>query len=121
MRRRFAFVALHPAEEPVKSLLAKWLEGRGEPLQNAELLTRLNSRIGDPDFAIGPSYFMRPAVYQPGGLERMWRTSILPLLEEHHYGDGTDVEKQYALNRLLHPDQPEQADDALPPPANDAG
>ena len=57
----------------------------------ADLLGELNHRIDDPDFKIGPSYFMRSAVYQPGGLDRTWRTSILPLLEEHHYGDGTDI------------------------------
>ena len=34
---------------------------------------------------------MRPAVYGTDGqgLERVWRTAILPLLEEHHYGDRT--------------------------------
>ncbi len=103
MRRRFSFVSLHPADEPVKSLLATWLARTGREPDNAVLLDRLNEQIGDPDFAIGPSYFMRPAVYAEGGLARMWRTSILPLLEEHHYGDGVDVAKRYALNTLLAP------------------
>ncbi|MGV9549187.1 hypothetical protein ACWDR6_12380, partial [Streptomyces ardesiacus] len=31
-------------------------------------------------------YLMKPGVYRDGGLERTWRTKILPLLEEHHYG-----------------------------------
>lgn len=57
----------------------------------ADLLEELNSWIEDDDFKIGPSYFTRPAVHAQGGLERAWRTAILPLLEEHHYGDGTDV------------------------------
>ena len=35
---------------------------------------------------------MRPAVYDDGGLERTWRTSILPLLEEHHYGEMSTSE-----------------------------
>ncbi len=42
----------------------------------------------DADFAIGPSYLMKPGVYRDGGLERTWRTKILSLLEEHHYGEG---------------------------------
>ena len=63
----------------------------------ADLLDELNARIADPDFLIGPSYFMRPATSEPGGLERVWRTSILPLLEEHHYGEGVDVEARYGL------------------------
>ena len=67
----------------------------------ADLLDELNRRIEDSDFKIGPSYFMRPAVYAPGGLERTWRTAILPLLEEHHYGDGVDVPARYGLDAIV--------------------
>lgn len=98
MRRRFAFVALHPNEEPTQSLLRNWLTAEGRDLRTADLLDELNSRIEDSDFKIGPSYFMRPAVHATGGLERVWRTAILPLLEEHHYGDSTDVAKRYGLD-----------------------
>ena len=105
MRRRFAFVALDPAEEPTRSMLSKWLERGHRPPDTAALLERLNATIDDPDFRIGPSYFMRDAVYQPGGLERTWRTSILPLLAEHHVGDGIDVATVYDLRRLLSDDR----------------
>ena len=87
MRRRFAFVALDPAEEPTRSMLSQWLDRERLPPDTAVLLDRLNAAIDDPDFRIGPSYFMRRAVYETGGLERTWRTSILPLLAEHHFGD----------------------------------
>lgn len=97
MRRRFSFMPLHPSEEPTASLLRRWLTARGRPTNLADLLAELNRRVEDPDFKIGPSYLMRDAVAKPGGLERTWRTSILPLLEEHHYGDGVDVEKVYGL------------------------
>lgn len=43
---------------------------------------------------------MKKGVYLQGGLERTWRTEILPLLEERHYGEGVDVEKQYGLAAL---------------------
>ena len=43
---------------------------------------------------------MRKAVHESGGLERAWRTAILPLLEEHHYGDGTDVRARYGLDAI---------------------
>lgn len=66
----------------------------------ADLVDALNERIEDADFKIGPSYFMRKAVHEPGGLERAWRTAILPLLEEHHYGDGTDVPARYGLEAI---------------------
>lgn len=43
---------------------------------------------------------MKPGVYRDGGLERTWRTKILPLLEEHHYGEGLDVTARYGLDSL---------------------
>lgn len=100
MRRRFAFVSLHPSEPPTRDVLRRWLAASERDGSVAELLEELNRRIEDPDFKIGPSYFMRPSVYAPGGLERTWRTTILPLLEEHHYGDGLDVAARYGLEAI---------------------
>lgn len=100
MRRRFAFLPLHPDEVPTKDVLRRWLETKGLDVGVADLLDALNARIQDSDFKIGPSYFMRTAVHEPGGIERVWRTAILPLLEEHHYGDGTDVAKRYGLDAV---------------------
>lgn len=100
MRRRFAFVELSPRIEPTRGLLRRWLEREGRNSEPADLLDALNSRIDDPDFRIGPSYLMKKGVYREGGLERTWRTKILPLLEEHHYGEGVDIEKRYGLAAL---------------------
>ncbi|MFG1834126.1 AAA family ATPase [Micromonospora chersina] len=101
MRRRFAFVSMHPAEQPVASLLDRWLEREGLPGTAAALLAELNSRIEDRDYRIGPSYLMRRAIHDdPVSLARTWRTQILPLLEEHHYGDGTDVAATYGLDAV---------------------
>jgi 5-methylcytosine-specific restriction protein B len=100
MRRRFAFVELSPRTEPTAGLLARWLKREGKDLEPARLLDALNARIDDADFAIGPSYLMKPGVYRDGGLERTWRTKILPLLEEHHYGEGLDVAARYGLDAL---------------------
>ncbi|MHB9858390.1 DUF4357 domain-containing protein [Streptomyces sp. YIM S03343] len=100
MRRRFAFVELSPRTEPTAGLLARWLVSEGRDAEPARLLDALNSRIDDADFAIGPSYLMKPGVYRDGGLERTWRTKILPLLEEHHYGEGLDVSARYGLGSL---------------------
>lgn len=98
MRRRFAFLPLHPSESPTKGILRSWLHDTGRSPEVADLLDELNSRIDDDDFKIGPSYFMRDAVFADGGLDRVWRTSILPLLEEFHYGDrGIDVDARYGL------------------------
>ncbi|MFH9734120.1 DUF4357 domain-containing protein [Streptomyces sp. NPDC017260] len=100
MRRRFAFVELSPRTEPTAGLLGRWLEREGRDPEPAHLLDALNTRIDDADFAIGPSYLMKPGVYRDGGLERTWRTKILPLLEEHHYGEGIDVTARYGLDSL---------------------
>ncbi|TVT60824.1 DUF4357 domain-containing protein [Amycolatopsis rhizosphaerae] len=100
MRRRFAFVELSPRTEPTKGLLRRWLAREGRDSEPADLLDALNARVDDPDFQIGPSYLMKRGVYREGGLERTWRTKILPLLEEHHYGEGVQVEKRYGLAAL---------------------
>jgi 5-methylcytosine-specific restriction enzyme B len=98
MRRRFSFMALHPTQDPVDGVLDQWLSAHEYPPHAGLLLAELNRRIQDPDFAVGPSYFMREAVHEDqGGLERTWRRNILPLLEEHHYGEGVDIEVEYGF------------------------
>ncbi|TMQ98960.1 AAA family ATPase [Actinomadura soli] len=100
MRRRFWFTELHPDSPPVRDMLALWLADNEMPDEPARLLGELNSRIEDRDFRVGPSYLMRESAATDTGLERIWRTQILPLLEEHHYGDGTDVPARYGLDAL---------------------
>ncbi|MET8163751.1 DUF4357 domain-containing protein [Streptomyces sp. NPDC005329] len=100
MRRRFAFVELSPRTEPTRGLLRRWLAREGKDAEPADLLDALNTRIDEADFRIGPSYLMKKGVYREGGLERTWRTKILPLLEEHHYGEGLDIENRYGLAAL---------------------
>ncbi|MET7574221.1 AAA family ATPase [Streptomyces sp. NPDC005492] len=100
MRRRFAFRRLSPELPPVRGLLERWLHDRGLPDTAARLLNTLNSRLGDPDRAIGPSYLMKPAAARPEGLDLIWRTQILPLLEDQLYGTGVDVEEEYGLAAL---------------------
>ncbi len=104
MRRRFAFFSLDPDTEPTKSLLGRWSVHHGLGTTASRLLTELNKRIEDPDFRIGPSYFMTrtaPDAHSPERLARTWRTSILPLLQEHHYGEWESVQRRYQLPSLL--------------------
>jgi 5-methylcytosine-specific restriction protein B len=105
IRRRFAFVELHPDEEPVRDVLAGWLTDHAAPGdQRAELLQALNDAIGneDHDFKIGPSYLMKPHLNQPGRLERVWRHDLLPLLEEHYYGRYTraQIRQRFGLDAI---------------------
>ena len=112
IRRRFAFVELHPDEPPVSGVLAKFL-APGPHDERIGLLRALNEAIEDHDrdFRIGPSYLMRPDAADPAGLERVWKYDLLPLLEEHYYGrmSRSEVYDRFglpALRRSLGPSFP---------------
>jgi 5-methylcytosine-specific restriction protein B len=120
IRRRFAFIELHPDEPPVRDLLANWLAASHKTAdERAELLQALNQVIGeeDRDFKIGPSYLMRPEAESPGGLERVWRYDLLPLLEEHYYGRLTrsQVHAQFGLEATRARLAQAEADAAMEP------
>lgn len=119
MRRRFSFVELHPDTLPVSGVLASWLRKRAEEQGTdpnsdddlfddsyVRLLDEVNRLLaenspGDRSFRVGPSYFMQGLAHSgDGALERLWRTQIIPLLTEHHWGDGLDVEAVYDLDVL---------------------
>ncbi|MBD8043359.1 AAA family ATPase [Arthrobacter sp. Sa2BUA2] len=88
IRRRFAFVELHPQEGMTSGLLERFLEARGLDSRPAQLLNALNAEIAmeDRDLMIGPSYFMKEHSGSAGGLKQLWKYELLPLLEEHYYG-----------------------------------
>ncbi|MFI8313885.1 McrB family protein [Streptomyces microflavus] len=117
MRRRFAFRRLSPERPPVRGLLTRWLHARGLPDTTAQLLDELNSRLGEPDRAIGPSYLMKPGAARPEGLDLIWRTQILPLLEDQLHGTGIDVEVEYGLDSLRAALGPSDPTAGSPPPA----
>lgn len=98
MRRRFAFIELHPERAPVQNVLSRWAATKGLQDDRAELLTRLNAQIQDHDAKVGPSFLMRDLAGT--GLQDVWRYEILPLLAEHHYGEGVDLEARYGLATL---------------------
>lgn len=104
IRRRFAFLELHPDQPPVRDLLRDWLRANHKDLDRADLLDALNRTIGaeDRDFKIGPSYLMTPDAERDGGLARIWQYSILPLLEEHYYGrmDRDQVHTRFGLQAI---------------------
>ncbi|QDW63691.1 McrB family protein [Oerskovia sp. KBS0722] len=104
IRRRFAFVEMHPDCEPVSDVLATWLAANGHDAYRARLLTELNRAIGeeDRDFQVGPSYLMRAEAETEEGLETIWRHDVLPLLEEHYYGrlDRHQVAESFGLRAL---------------------
>jgi 5-methylcytosine-specific restriction protein B len=101
LRRRFAFVEMHPSKPPVAGLLRRWLGRRGFDQTAADLLDRLNELLAVTGDVIGPSYLMRVESYTRGdGLELVWRHDILPLLAERHRGDTVDMAELYGLAGL---------------------
>lgn len=97
-RRRFASIELHLERNPVCDVLAGWAATKGLQDDRADLLSRLNTAIADHDAKVGPSFLMRDL--DADGLADIWRYEILPLLAEHHYGDGVDLEAWYGLAAL---------------------
>lgn len=96
LRRRFHFVPLFPGRPPLVDTLAAWLDDHGEEPRIAALLEHVNAqlvdRLGSGDLQIGPSHFMRPGISRGRALERVWRYSIEPLLEEQLYGDDDAID-----------------------------
>ena len=101
MRRRFAFVELHPDKEPTSLVLRRWLQEKGTGPEPAYLLDALNARISDPSSRIGPSYLM-PADgdLSEERLKDIWRYEILPLLEEAYYGEDRDLDAEFGIAAL---------------------
>jgi 5-methylcytosine-specific restriction protein B len=106
MRRRFAFLELHPSREPTRDLLRRWMESEELSSDVPEIVDELNRRIEanipeGRDHVIGPSYFMHRYVHEdPDGLAQVWDTDIIPLLRELTVTLGGDVEESYGLAGL---------------------
>lgn len=100
MRRRFYFHAFFPDRPPVDGVLSSWLRHNKLGNEPAELLMELNRRIDDPDFSIGPSYLMSTSIHQGDRMERVWNQAIMPLLEEHFFGEGRDIQATFGLSAI---------------------
>lgn len=99
LRRRFLFMGLFPGQPPVRDMLTRYL-GRNVPEMawTARLLDLANEKLGDRNIAIGPSHFMRPDL-SDSVLQRVWRYSILPTLEDLLSGEPERL-AEFSLDRL---------------------
>lgn len=113
IRRRFPFVELHPSTPPVDGVLEEYVRRNGITDGRAALLRALNAAIGvdGHDLHIGPSYLMRAGLDRPEALERVWRYDILPLLEEHFYGQKTreELDREFGIEALRATIAPDRA------------
>lgn len=107
IRRRFNFMEFSPVKEPISVLLSEWLKKEESSDLPARLLDELNRRLDDDDYAIGPSYLMNADALSQSGLERIWKYSIMPLLDEHFFGRQGQT-KQFELSALMHAVEPQR-------------
>ncbi len=98
LRRRFYFVEFHPDDEPVKSVLRKWLKKtvkQDEPDMKwvADVVEEANRQLEEyKHAAIGPSYFMKDDLDRKM-VERIWEHSVLPYIEELLFGDEAKIQQ----------------------------
>ena len=82
LRRRFAFLPVYPNYDVLRRYHAG--NGAGFSLDGLiNTLARLNAAIGDPHYAVGITYFLRPDL--AGQIAGIWRTEIEPYLEEYFF------------------------------------
>jgi 5-methylcytosine-specific restriction protein B len=97
IRRRFQFVSLSPTDSPCNEILPKWLAKNGLPNTSAIILKNLNAKLADHNLAIGPAYFMKGKNQSDKGISKIWTYSILPLLEDHFYGQWDERKSEFKL------------------------
>jgi len=82
MRRRFAFVRF----EVDTNILMRWGENNNLAMESiVSLIHEINDGIGDENYYIGISYFMKENL--PEIIESIWRYEIFPYLEDFFLDD----------------------------------
>ena len=106
LRRRFYFVEFHPDDEPVKSVLRRWIEKKASGMEWVAGIVERANRLMEDDrhAAIGPSYFMKDDLDE-AAVERIWKHSVLPYVGERLFGDDDRI-RQFDLNALRGPEGP---------------
>jgi hypothetical protein len=80
LRRRFAFIELAPNFDVLREYHAR----RGTTVEGLiETLRLLNQEIGDPHYAVGTSYFLRPDLTEQ--IEDIWMMEIEPYVDEYFF------------------------------------
>ncbi|WP_286883666.1 McrB family protein [Aneurinibacillus sp. UBA3580] len=98
LRRRFPSVSISPRE--TERVLRTYLaEHHPRMMWVAELVHRVNEKIGNPDFFLGHSYFINRGL-TPQKLRRIWKYEILPYLEEYFAFEPERLQ-EFELDALL--------------------
>ena len=89
LRRRFSFIRLRPEYDVLQRYLDEHIED-GDSLVSA--LRKVNEAIGDPNYQMGISYFMKDGENLPDVLGDIWVGEIEPYLEEFFYDNVSKVD-----------------------------
>ena len=88
LRRRFAFLRVTPDLNILRHYHAR--QGDAYPLEPLiALIQEINAAIGDPNFALGISYFLHPDL--AAELPSIWQVEIEPYLEEFFFDQPDQV------------------------------
>jgi MoxR-like ATPase len=99
LRRRFHFVSFYPTEDALKDVLRNWLVKNAPKVKwVADLVDHVNQMLGNRDFAIGPSHFMKPNLNEDR-IRKIWRRSIIPYIEDIFFNRKDEVIK-YELDNV---------------------
>ena len=93
LRRRFHFVEFHPDAPPIKGLLRRWLSTNvaADMSWVADVVELANEQLSDDRHAaIGPSHLIKEDL-STADVERIWRHSVLPYIEERLFGSAERV------------------------------
>lgn len=89
LRRRFAFIALQPDYDLLRRYHQEEETGFAVDRLLA-VLQELNTRIADPHYALGITYFLRHDLAEQ--LADIWRTEVEPYLEEYFFDQPEQVD-----------------------------
>lgn len=97
LRRRFAFIALAPNYELLRSKAAPGLSVDGL----IQTIKSINDKVGDPNCEIGPSFFLRPRLAEE--IKEIWQTELEPYLDLHASGKvgSREFSWEKVQNRIL--------------------
>ena len=103
-RRRFS----HFPFEPDSNVLKCWLEKHHKNSEEVDisrvvqLFNSLNKKLKecDENFQVGHSYFMTDYPLSDTGIERLWKTEIIPLLKERFFHEKSRL-KDFKLENFL--------------------
>ena len=88
LRRRFAFIALYPQYEVLRSFHA---DSGFDPEPLIQILQRVNTAIGDRHYEVGISFFLKKDLGVH--LQDIWQMEIEPYLEEYFFDQASKVDE----------------------------